>query len=72
VNSVEVLNTGPNSVEIAGGGLFRVEMTWYFLSPNFPICELRGGGARVTTINIKQDDTQPAIRVRLKDSDGTR
>ncbi len=41
MNSVEVLNTGPNSVEIAGGGLFRVEMTWYFLSPNFPICELR-------------------------------
>ncbi len=24
----------------------------------------------MTTINIKQDDTQPAIRVRLKDSDG--
>ncbi len=40
MNSVEVLNASPNSVEMVDGGLFRVEMTWYFLNPNFPIYEL--------------------------------
>jgi hypothetical protein len=41
MNSIEVLNARSNSVELIGGGLFRVEMIWYFLSLNFPICELR-------------------------------
>ena len=50
MNSIEVLNASSNSIELINGvsnnikiidsGLFQVEMIWYFLSPNFPICEL--------------------------------
>lgn len=47
MNSIEVLTTGSNQAEILvgqnmvdlpGGGLFRVVLTWYFLAPNFPVC----------------------------------
>ena len=37
MNSVEIL-VGQNMVELPGGGLFRVVLTWYFLAPNFPVC----------------------------------
>ena len=46
MNSVEILAgsnqtefmTGQNTIDLPGGGLFQVNITWYFLSPNFPVC----------------------------------
>jgi hypothetical protein len=37
MNSVEIL-VGQNMVDLPGGGLFQVNVTWFFLSPNFPVC----------------------------------
>jgi len=37
MNSVEIL-TGSNQLDLPGGGLFQVKISWYFLAPNFPVC----------------------------------
>ena len=46
MNSVEIISgnnqtdvvSGQNTIDLPGGGLFQVNITWYFLSPNFPVC----------------------------------
>jgi hypothetical protein len=46
MNSVEIISgnnqtdvvSGQNTIDLPGGGLFRVVLTWYFLAPNFPVC----------------------------------
>ena len=46
MNSVEIISgnnqtdvvSGQNTIDLHGGGLFRVVLTWYFLAPNFPVC----------------------------------
>ena len=29
--------TGQNTIDLPGGGLFQVMLSWFFIAPNFPV-----------------------------------
>ena len=58
--------SGGNS--IINDGAFNVSIEWYFLAPNFQLPYMRRWVP--VTISIKQEDTMPALKLRLKDSVG--